>query len=231
MIGDTGHLALATGLFVLSHVGISSTPLRPWLKGRLGEGPYLGLYSLLSAVLIVWIVLAWRAAPNVPLWEAAMFWRHLPYGVMAICCILLVGGLTAPNPSMAGRPGDPGWQPRGIFAVTRHPMMWAIGLWALVHIGANGNVASVLLFGSMAVLALGGTLLIDRRKAREDAPAWQAVKTQTSNLPLLALLQGRARLRDGRRWTVAVLGGAVLYLLLLFLHPYIAGVPVPSPFF
>ncbi len=230
MTGEIGDLAIAVAIFVLSHVGISSTHLRSWLKGRLGERPYLGLYSLLSVALLVWVVLAWQAAPIVVLWEPATFWRHLPYGVMAVCCILLVGGQTAPNPSLPGRRIDAAWRPHGVLTLTRHPMMWAIGLWALVHMAANGDLASLILFGSMAALALGGTVLIDTRKAREVPTEWQAVRAQTSNLPLLALLQGRSRPGPAGPWAVALLGGIVLYVMLLLLHPYIAGVSVPSPF-
>lgn len=230
MIGDMGDLAIAVAAFLLGHVGISSTSLRPWLKARLGHGTYLVLYSLQSAVLLVWVVLAWRAAPLVPLWQPAVFWRHLPYGGMAVACILLVGGLTGPNPSMAGRPGDAGWRPQGVFAVTRHPMMWAIGLWGLVHVGANGDLAALLLFGGLAALALGGSVLIDRRKAREEPAAWRAVRAQTSNLPLLALLQGRVRPAGSAAWLTAVAGGAGLFVLLVLVHPWIAGVAVSSPF-
>lgn len=230
MFGDIGELALAATIFVLSHVGISSTPLRSWLLGHLGERLYLGLYSLLSALLLVWVVMAWQAAPVVVLWEPLTFWRHLPYGVMAICCVLLVGGQTAPNPSLAGRPVAGGWHPQGVLTVTRHPMLWAIGLWALVHIPANGDLASLVLFASMAGLAFAGILSIERRKAREAPALWQAVRAQTSILPLLALLQGRARLGPVRPWAVAGLGGLVLYVIFILVHPFIAGVAVPSPF-
>lgn len=227
---DIGNLALATAAFVLGHMGISSTPLRPWLKGRLGDRPYLGLYSLVSIALLVWVVRAWQDAPLVVLWEPSTFWRHLPYGTMAVSCILLVGGQTAPNPSLPARQVDGAWRAVGVLTLTRHPMMWAIGIWALVHIGANGDLASLILFGGMAALALGGTVLIDRRKIREQPAGWPAVLAQTSNLPLLALLQGRSRPGPAGPWAVALLGGIALYAVLLVLHPYIAGVAVPSPF-
>lgn len=54
---------------------------------------------------------------------------------------------------------------RGIIRVTRHPLMWAIALWAATHVLARGDVRSVIFFGGFLVLALLGTVLMDRRKA------------------------------------------------------------------
>ena len=73
---------------------------------------------------------------------------------------------------MVGRGFAAGGDPApGILKVTRHPMMWAFGLWALAHIAANGDLRSLLLFGSMAVLALYGTVRLDAKRRAQNLPA------------------------------------------------------------
>jgi uncharacterized membrane protein len=118
----------------------------------------------------------------------------------------------------------------GILAITRHPVMWAFGLWALSHIPANGTAADLILFGAMAILALLGTLAIDAKKRRLWGEAdWARFASQTSNLPFAAVLSGRARIRPGEIGGLRVLGAAALYALLVFGHPWIAGVPAVAP--
>src|SRR3546814_16088863 len=96
------------------------------------------------------------------------------------------------NLKSGGRPAP------GILAITRHPVMWAFALWALAHVPANGTAADLILFGSIAILALVGTLTIDAKKRRPWGEAeWARFAGPTSNLPFAALLAARARLRPG----------------------------------
>ena len=81
----------------------------------------------------------------------------------------------------------------------------------------------------MAVLALAGTLLIDRRRRRDGGQAWRRLEARTSNVPFRAMLEGRAGagvkqvLREIGWWRLAL--AAFVYALLLALHPWFAGVP------
>jgi uncharacterized membrane protein len=134
--------------------------------------------------------------------------------------------VTAPNPTAVGQRPDPDAGPpaTGIIRVTRHPFMWGVGLWAILHLLANGDQASVLFFGALAVLALAGTFLIDARRTRENAPGWGVFLQATSNLPFAAILERRQRFvpREVGLWrVVAALG---LYVLFLWLHPWLFGV-------
>ncbi|MFZ5792341.1 MAG: NnrU family protein [Pseudomonadota bacterium] len=225
------ELILASALFVGSHFLISSTALRGRLVAALGENLYRAFYSLLSAALLIWTGFAFGRAPVLPLFEPGL-WRLLPVIVMPPALLLLVAGITQKNPT-AALPGSPseGADPApGILAVTRHPVMWAIGLWALAHLLANGDAAGTILFGAMAVLALGGTLAIDARKRRDWGPeAWARLQGASSNIPFLALFQGRARtsLAEIGWWRIAL--ALVLYGALLYAHGFVFGVPAVSP--
>ena len=114
--------------------------------------------------------------------------------------------------------------PRGITKITRHPAMWGVALWALVHVLATGNVASLILFGGLGGLALAGAAHIDRRRRLAGGEAWQRLEAETSNVPFLALVQVRTRLdwREIGWWRLAL--AAVVYVAMLFGHQWVIGV-------
>ena len=144
---------------------------------------------------------------------------------MPLALVLLVGGLSTPNPTAVGAPdvlsqSEPA---RGVFRITRHPFMWGVGLWAGVHLLANGDLASLVLFTSLGALALLGTLLIDRKYAARRGADWQRFAAATSNLPLAAILSGRQRFAFAEiGWWRALLALAV-FALLLAAHPWLLG--------
>lgn len=220
------NLTIAALFLVGTHFGIASTPLRAELIGRVGEPIYRLLYSLLAVVALVWLVNAWRTAPVVPLWTAGAGLRHLALALMPFVFLLIVCAITAANPTVIGQRPDPdaAAPATGIIRVTRHPFMWGVGLWALVHLAANGDEASVIFFSTFVVLALGGSLLIDARRTRENAPGWGVFLQATSSLPFAAILQKRQRFvpREIGLWRVAL--ALALYVLFLWLHPWLFGV-------
>jgi uncharacterized membrane protein len=220
------NLAIAALFLVGTHFGIASTPLRGELIERVGERTYRILYSLLAIVALAWVITAWRAAPFVPLWQAGAGLRHLALTLMPIAFLLVVCAVTAPNPTVIGQRPDPdaAAPATGIIRVTRHPFMWGVGLWAMLHLLVNGDQAALLFFGSFVVLALGGTFLIDARRLRENAPGWGVFLQATSNLPFAAILERRQRFaaREIGLWRVAL--SLALYVLFLWLHPSLFGV-------
>jgi uncharacterized membrane protein len=226
MTGSLGELLVAAVAFVGSHVLLSSTRARDGLVWALGEIGYRIVYSLISIALLLWIVFAYRAAPLIVLWPTVTFFRHLSWTVMFAAVFLLVIGVTVSNPT--GLLGNPAAGVRKSvpepLCLTRHPVLWAIGLWAVVHALVNGDLASQILFWSMALLALGGTTLIDRKRARRLGADWDAFARATSNVPLAALIRRRTRMRfRGIGWWR--LGfAAALYAVLLFGHRPVIGV-------
>lgn len=225
---DLASLIFAAAAFVASHLGISSTPLRPWLMARLGRAPYLALYALLSILCLAWMVWAYGGAPFLPLWREAAATRWLALVLMPFALILITGALRRDNPTLLSyQPGrvSPDWG--GLFAITRHPLMWGLGLTAIVHILAIGDLASLILFGAVGVLALAGTVLQDARKSREDPALWSGLAAATSNVPFLAILAGRAAWQP-KRLRVPVLTGLIAYGVLLAAHEFLFGIsPLP----
>ncbi|MFO1060965.1 MAG: NnrU family protein [Dongiaceae bacterium] len=220
------QLLLAASLFVGSHFALSSPPLRAPLAARLGERGFTGVYSVLQIVLLVWLVRAYAAAPVAPVWTPPGWTAWIPILAMIPALLLMVGGFVQPNPTavLQDADGPPDTRPAGIFTITRHPVMWGFGLWALAHLCANGDLASIVLFGAVAVLALAGTLAIDAKKRARWGNAWGPFALSTSNLPLRAIAERRTRLDlAGIGWRTPAIA-AVAYLALLGLHPLITGV-------
>jgi len=230
MTGTLGGLAAAGAFLLLTHFGISSTPLRAALVARLGENRYRGLYALIAALAFVWLVWAYATAPTVPVWSYEPWQPWVPLLAMPVALLLIIAGESTPNPTAVGRDAllesaDPA---RGILRVTRNPFLWGIALWALAHLVPNGDAASVLLFGTMAVLALAGSVLIDAKLARRRPDAWARYAAVTSNVPFAAILAGRQRFVPGEfRWRLPVVV-LVVYAVILFLHRWVIGVsPLP----
>jgi uncharacterized membrane protein len=220
------ELLLAAAFLIASHYGISSTPLRGRLVDRLGERAYLGLYSVIALAAVVWLSIAYAGAPYVELWTFAAWMAWLPLLLMPVALIFLVGGVSTPNPTAVGAPGtlDPEDAARGILRITRHPVMWAIALFALSHVVANGDLASVIFFGAFAALALIGTLLLDRKYAARRGADWRRFAEVTSNVPFGAIAAGRQRIEFEEIGWPRVGAALALYIALLALHPWLFGV-------
>ena len=224
------QLIMASLIFLGLHV-VPSTPLRGALIDRLGEKAYMGLFSLGSALSLAWMLWAYGAAePAEPLWVTGELWRWVTAGLMLVAFILMVAGVATPNPLMvmgdAALDREAPWS--GIFAITRHPVMWGTGLWALLHLSNKPDAVSAVLFGSLALLAIAGSKLQEIRKARELGEAWTPFAAHTSFWPFAAMLGGRARLRLSELgwWRIGL--AVLLWAVLLHFHGVLFGVsPLP----
>ncbi len=223
------NLVLAIIVFILTHNIAAIRPLRAALAAGLGERTFRVSYSLLSLAVLAWMFAAYSGAPYVELWEKTEWTRWIPVHVMPFSSILLTAGLASPNPlSLSPAPG--GYDPArpGIVAVTRHPLMWALILWAGSHIPANGDAASLILFGLILALALTGPPSIDAKRRRTLGEAeWRRLAAGTSSIPLAAALTGglRPNARDVGYGSIAA--GLALYAAMLWAHEHLFGVSPP----
>lgn len=214
------NLLLATIAFLALHF-VPSTPLRAALVARIGQRPYLAVYSAAAALALVWMCWAYARTPREFLWDG---WLLLPMVVMPFSLILIVAGYTTRNPTavMQERALQSANPARGFVRITRHPLMWGIALWAGAHTLARGDLKSLIFFGGLLTLALFGTVLIDRRRSAlgED---WRRFAAVTSNIPFLAIAQGRNRFVPAEIGYRNPLIALALFVALLFLHPYLFG--------
>jgi uncharacterized membrane protein len=230
MSGGWGEFVAAFLLFLLSHALPARPALRRPLVLALGERGYLALYSLGSLAVLAWLIAAAGRAPFVEVWGVSPWQRWVPNLAMPLACLLAAFGLGVPNPlSFGGSAG--GFDPArpGIAGLVRHPLLWAIALWAASHAVPNGDLAHILLFGTFTGMALLGMVAIDRRKRRQMGEAeWARLAARTAFWPFAALISGRWRPAGWRADPVRLTAGVLLWLALLMLHAPVIGLsPLP----
>ena len=103
--------------------------------------------------------------------------RTAAYVLVFIAFLFAVIGIMTPSPTTVGMESrlDPETA-RGMVRITRHPFLWGVGLWAATHLVVNGDLASLILFGTFLVLAIGGTAAIDAKRRRKSPRAVAAIR-------------------------------------------------------
>jgi uncharacterized membrane protein len=223
-------LIAAATFFLAIHLLVSGTRLRDALTGRIGQGPYMGLFSLASVGGLVWLGLAFAQARHAPandvLWDVTPITRQAQIALQLVAMLLIVPGLTTLNPTSVRQEGalEKPDAAHGMLRITRHPFLWGVAIWAAGHLLVKGDAASIVLFASMLLLALVGTASIDAKRSRALGAKWDAFAAQTSSVPFLAIAQGRQRLDLGEIgwWRIGLAVG--VWALLAWAHPYLFGV-------
>ena len=222
-------LFLASLLFFAIHAAVSGTRLRGVLINWIGQGAYMGLFAGASAGALTWVILAYINAPHVELWADVAALKMLAVPMMAVAVVLAVLAFSTPNPTAAGgenaltkeRPA------RGIIKVTRHPFLVAVTIWAVAHVMANGDLASLVLFGGLLALSLIGPRLIDAKRAANYPKTWPRFQAQTSWIPFAAILQGRAQvIMSEIGWARIGVGVALFMVIVMAGHEWAIGIAV-----
>src|SRR4026209_586189 len=195
----------------------------------MGEKAHRGLFSLASLAGLIWLIKAYGDAPRVELWGQLLALKPIAAPLVLLAFLFVVIGLTTPSPTVAGgeRQLTRDAPARGIVRITRHPFLWGVALWALVHLVINGDLTSVILFGSLLVLAVAGTALIDRKRRDAFGEHWRRFAQSTSNIPFAAIISGRNQLGAALReiGIVRPLIAVVVYAAAFGLHARVVGVP------
>ncbi|MEC9251760.1 MAG: NnrU family protein [Pseudomonadota bacterium] len=218
------RLVFASVLFLISHLGISSTSFRQMLIERLGRNGYLAAYSIVAVLALGFMILSYADRPvSRYLWlpSPAHWWST--YVLVGLSFVLAVGAFSAKNPTSLGKEGELETEPRGVICITRHPFQWAVVLWVVGHMTSNGDVASLIFFGTFGLVSIFGTYLMDMRMAGEQDRAWAVFAARTSNIPFGAIATGRVALRWNDLWLPTLLGLAV-YVAVFVGHGWITGV-------
>lgn len=148
---------LVTGIVVWSLVHFFPAALpaaRNRLAGRLGAGPYRGLFSLAILLSLVLMVVGWRSSSVQPWYTPPLLGNPL-VPLLVLLAFFLFAAANAPGNTKR---------------FLRHPMLTGTILWSLAHLLANGDNRSVVLFGGLALWALVSILLINRRDGAYSPP-------------------------------------------------------------
>jgi uncharacterized membrane protein len=192
-----GLLILILGLIVFlgTHIFVTMRGARAVAMTRLGKA-YWALFALTSVigiVLIAWGFSIYRQTGWIDIWSPPTFMRHITIGLMWLSTILVLAA----------------YLPGHIKAWMKHPMLAGIKIWAFAHLLSNGDLGSILLFGSFLAWAVYARIAVKRREAAGEI---------TSTL----------KVEPG--WTndiIAIVLGTFIYLALGYVfHPVVIGVPV-----
>lgn len=213
----TTQIALLWLAFIATHLGLASVRVEPRLRARLGDVPFLGLYSLVALAIFVplmWLYFGNRHAgpwlwtiPVGPLLRVAL------YAAMALATVLAVGALIRPSPA-AVAPGKA--EVVGIYRITRHPLVLGLALvWAL-HLIPNTSSADVAFFGGFLAFSLAGAWHQDARKLHAPPPGFAAFHAATPFLPFTraGALRGLAEI-PVLVWAI----GVAVALAIRWVHP------------
>ena len=150
--GTMGLTVEIIGLIVFlgAHVFVSMRGEREALIKRMGRGPYLGLFTVVSIVGLVLIgygFARYRAEGLIPLWYPPAWTRQIVVALMWPASIAVVAAYI---------PGD-------IKRMLKHPMLVGVKLWAFAHLCANGDLGGIILFGSVLAWAVYDRITLKRR--------------------------------------------------------------------
>jgi len=203
-----GILVLGLAIFHANHLFVTMRDARAGAIARIGLPLYRVLFSLASTiglVLIVWGFAEYRAHGWIDVWQPPLFMRHITIGLMLIAVVLLTAQFI----------------PSHIKSWTKYPALAAIKTWAFAHLLSNGDLGSILLFGSFLAWAVYARIKAKRRGAElpEQCLPMPTVETWS---------------RDPHAWLsmfnqdfVVLVVGMLIYVALGYaFHPVVIGVPV-----
>ncbi|MEA2970569.1 MAG: hypothetical protein QOE78_3830 [Alphaproteobacteria bacterium] len=188
-----GVLVIGLVLFLGAHVFVTLRGPRAAVIARIGEGPYKGLMSVVALVGLVLIGYGfghYRATDWIEIWSPPRWTYYVTQLLMWPASICVVAAYCRGN----------------IWRALKHPMLVGVKTWALAHLISNGDLGSIMLFGSFLAWAVYDRITLKRR-TDPGAPPFP--------------VGGR------RNDIIAIVVGTLLYLALgLIFHPLVVGVPV-----
>ena len=208
------------GLFLscIAFVGLHflfSHPLRSSLVGKVGERGFQAIYSV-QALLTFGLMIYFYGAigREAKIWDFGEWVWPVGSALMWLGSILFVGSFIS-NPALPGARLERGRAPGGVFAITRHPMMWSFAIWAAVHFAVIGTMKALVFDSAIFFLAVVGSIGQDAKKRKLMGERFHEWVAQTAFIPFT----------KGVAWpgTTAFVGGTLLFLLATWLHPQPVG--------
>lgn len=190
-LSDGLNLLLAAVVaFVACHLILSHT-LRAQAVAVLGRGGFQAVYSAVSVMLLLAVLVAYHRAAHVPmLWQSDNPALQLVYGVGSCLAAALFAASLFDNPALVGaKIADLSTRPpSGVYLITRHPMMFAIAIWSALQIMISPTARNLIAYGGLALLALVGSRLQDRKKVAQSGREWATWVSRTPYWPRLRRL-------------------------------------------
>jgi uncharacterized membrane protein len=186
-----GVLILGLAVFIANHAFVTFRGAREATIERLGKNGYRFLFSAVAIAglaLIVWGFGEYRAQGTIQIWYPPPFMRHITEGLMLFAVLFITAAFI----------------PSRMSALLKHPMLASVKTWALAHLLVNGDLGSILLFGSFLAWGVYARIAAKRR----------------GDLGITTAPSGW-----GNDAIVVLLGGVIYLALGYAFHPVFIGVP------
>jgi uncharacterized membrane protein len=161
--------------------------LKNILINRLGENKYKGLFSLIALVGLLIIIYGFGHAGFHPVWDPLSYSREIALALMPISMVLLAAANVQTN----------------IKRFIKHPMLIGVLIWSFVHLIANGDLRSIILFASFGVYALIDIIFSKKVLTPNNTVNYNLTKD-----------------------IIVVIIGLLVYAIIVYFHQYISGVVI-----
>ena len=179
-------LILGIVIFFSIHL-VPISPLKNILISRLGENKYKGLFSLIALVGLLIIIYGFSSADFYLIWDPLTYSKEIALALMPISIVLLAAANMQTN----------------IKRFIKNPMLIGILIWSIVHLIANGDLRSIILFGSFGVYAIIDIIFSKKISTTNDTANYTLTKD-----------------------IIVVIIGLLVYAITVYFHRYIAGVVI-----
>ena len=217
-------LLVSSFAFIVLHIGVSGTPLREVLRNLLGSNGFLGLYSLAALASLGAMIYGYATIEHSDfVWMPSVVAYKLTKVILFAAIVLIVLGNMTRNPTAVNMEKAVNEELKGAVKITRHPLQWGILLFATGHLIANGDVASIIFFGTLVIVSGLGMISMDARKRKIGGEEWEEFFKTTSTIPFAATLAGRNRIAAADINWLAIGIGIALYVSIYWLHDMVSG--------
>ncbi len=211
-------VTLLATLFVVTHIAMSTTPIRSSLVGRIGESRFVTLYGVVASIQFAALLVYYAAhrfdglpGPNLAA-VPAIRWALIT--VIGIGIALMVGSLVGYADSPFSVRGLNFREPYGMERITRHGFFAGTFLLGGAHALLAAHLNGTVFFSSLALLAVVGSRHQDYKLLHRGGEAYQHFLATTSMLPFAAIISGRQRLAWSELpWRGLLIGLAVAWAL------------------
>ena len=169
------YLLLGLAIWWAAHLLKRLAPnARASIEARMGSASQ-GLFAALIVISIVLMVIGYKAAAFIPVWYPPSFFGHINNLLMILAFYTF--GASAAKPAKV-------W----LGTKLRHPQLTAFKIWAVAHLLANGDMASIILFGGLLAWAVVEVIVINRQDGPWTPPERAPMKKEVTLLVITVVL-------------------------------------------
>lgn len=222
------QLWISAFVWIALHVGASFFDIRARAISRIGKENYLKFHTIAAVCALAFMIISYAYAENGPgYWEPLEGSLGLVGVLVFLSAVFIAGSFTTTNPTIVGqgRKMEGIGFASGMIRVTRHPFLWGVSFLSSAHLIGAASLRAHVMFGALFVVSSVGTVLIDKRKASQMGEVWRDFSAVTSNVPFVAIFQGRNQFRP-KELLLPLALGAASFLFLINAHEFIPGRPL-----